>query len=186
MATLPSAENIRKLRQAMADQTLVQVSTCFEDMKVTGYVLDVGPGFFLLAVVNDRIWYEGFEAFRLPDVTQVEPARGAIFIEAALEKRGENRPARPDVSLSDIETLVRSANAAFPLVTLHTEMEDAEVCWIGRVLDIADSEISLLEISPSAVWDDAPTPYRLADITRVGMGADYEDALYLVGGEPRG
>jgi hypothetical protein len=44
----------------------------------------------------------------------------------------------------------------------------------------------MLEIGADAVWDHEPSTFALGDITRVGVGADYEDALYLVGGEPRG
>jgi hypothetical protein len=44
--------------------------------------------------------------------------------------------------------------------------------------------VTLLEIGPDAVWDDSPAKYRITKITRVGFGADYENALHLVGGEP--
>jgi hypothetical protein len=46
--------------------------------------------------------------------------------------------------------------------------------------------VSLLKIDPDATWDTTPTEYRLREITRVGFGADYENALHLVGGEPAG
>jgi len=44
--------------------------------------------------------------------------------------------------------------------------------------------LSLQEIGPDAVWDEASTQYTLKQITRVDFGGDYEDALHLVGGSP--
>jgi hypothetical protein len=44
--------------------------------------------------------------------------------------------------------------------------------------------LSLLEIGPDAKWEDSPKEYRVAEITRVNFGGDYEDALHLVGGNP--
>jgi hypothetical protein len=57
----------------------------------------------------------------------------APFAEAALKKRGERRPKKPRVSVASIEDLLLSAGQAFPLVTLHREQVDPDVCWIGRV-----------------------------------------------------
>jgi hypothetical protein len=44
--------------------------------------------------------------------------------------------------------------------------------------------VSLLEINPDAIWDDNPTEFKLSEITRVNFGGDYENALFLVGGDP--
>ena len=47
---------------------LVRFYRRFEDSSVRGYVLDIGPKFFLLALVSDRVWFDGFECFRISDV----------------------------------------------------------------------------------------------------------------------
>ncbi len=105
-------------------------------------------------------------------------------MEAALRKRGERRPRKPRVSVASIEDLLLSAGRAFPLVTIHREQVDPDVCWIGRVLGVNRGRVSLLKIDPDAKWEDAPTEYRLSEITRVDFGGDYEGALHLVGGDP--
>ena len=61
---------------------------------------------------------------------------------------------------------------------------DPDVCWIGRETRVGETKVSILYIDPDAKWDEAPTEYRFSRITRVDFGGDYEDALYLVGGEP--
>jgi hypothetical protein len=156
----------------------------FESSKICGYVLDVGPQFFLLALVSDRLWFDGFECFRIADVKDLRLDPYASFAEAALRKRGEGRPKKPRVSVATIEDVLLSAGKAFPLVTIHREQVDPDVCWIGRVQGVNRGRVSLLEIGPDAIWEDKPEEYRMKEITRVNFGGDYEDALHLVGGEP--
>jgi hypothetical protein len=88
------------------------------------------------------------------------------------------------VSVSSIEDLLRSAGRAFPLVTIHRESVNPDVCQIGRVVKVERGRVWLLEIDPDAKWKREPTPYRLSEITRVDFGGDYECALHMVGGDP--
>jgi len=110
------------------------------------------------------------------------PAKYAAFIQAALKKREERVPKRPPVKVASLEELLQSANRTFPLVTIHREKVDPDVCQIGRVTALDKGWISLLEIGPDARWDKKPSEYRLKEITRVDFGGDYEEALHLVGG----
>src|SRR5262249_31589272 len=151
---------------------------------ILGYVLDVGPRFFLLALVSDRIRFDGFECFRCGDVRNLAPDLYTAFVETALTKRREPRPKKPRVSVGSIGELLLSAGRAFPVVTIHRESVDPEVCWIGRVQGIHWGRLSLLEIGPDAKWQDSPQEYRVSEITRVNFGGDYEGALHLVGGDP--
>ena len=169
----------------MRKRQFVRFEHRFDDFPVRGYVLDVGPKFFLVAVVCDRIWFDGFECFRVEDVRGLRPDPHAVFAEAALKKRGERVPKKPHVSVAGIEELLLSAGREFPLVTIQREQVDADVCWIGQILNIERARVSLLEITPNATWEDKPSSYRLSEITRVSFGADYESALHLVGGEPK-
>ena len=69
-------------------------------------------------------------------------------------------------------------------MTIHREQVDPDVCSIGRVQGVNWGRVSLLEIGPDAIWEDKPDEFRIKEITRVNFGGDYENALYLVGGEP--
>ena len=164
---------------------LVRLRRRFEKSSIRGYVLDIGPTFFLLALVSDHLWFDGFECFRIRDLRDVRPDPYARFAESALKKRHERRPKKPRVSVANIEKLLLSANRLFPLVTIHREQVNPDVCWIGRVLGVEQGRVSLLEISPDATWEEKPSSYRLTEITRVAFGADYKAALHLVGGRPR-
>ena len=181
-----SMSRASQLEKAMQQRRLVRFSRRYEDATVRGYVLEVGPKFFLLLVVSDRIWFDGFECFRIADISKLRPDPYAEFVETALRKRTAARPPKPAVSLHSIKELLDSVSRAFPLVTIHLERTSPDVCYIGRVLGIRKGNVSLVEIRPDATWEETPTNYRLKDITRVNFGGDYEDALHIVGGHPYG
>jgi hypothetical protein len=170
------------LLAAIKPRQLVRLQRRFEEGHVRGYVLGVGPAFFLVALVSDQLWHDGFECFRLTDLVSVEPDPYAQFAETALKRRGLRRPKMPKVELDSIASILVSAGIAFPLITLHSEAKDPDICQIGRVLAVDKTQVALLEIGPDAVWDEEPTVHALRSITRVSFGGDYEDALFLVGG----
>jgi hypothetical protein len=175
---------LSQLADAKRKRCFVRLSRRFEDSKVRGYVLDIGPEFFLFALVSDRIWFDGFECFRIRDILDVRPDPYGAFAEAALKKRHERKPAKPRVSVASIEAILLLAGKLFPMVTIHREQVDPTICWIGRVLGVSRGRVSLLEINPDATWDSTPSQYLLSEITRVNFGGDYETALHLVGGDP--
>jgi hypothetical protein len=175
---------LSQLSDAKRRKHFIRLSRRFEDPRVRGYVLDIGPKFFLLSLVSDRLWFDGFECFRVRDVLTAEPDPYATFAESALRRRGQRKPKKPRVSVRNIEAILLSAGRAFPLVTIHREQIDPDVCWIGRVLEVSRGRVSLLEINPDGTWDSRPTEYLVSEITQVNFGGDYEDALYLVGGDP--
>ena len=181
------SQKLAQLKGAMKQKGLVRFARPFEEGVVEGYVLDIGPQFFVLAVLDEYVRFNGFSCFRFSDVRRLQvPAPHAAFCEAALVKRGLWIPPNPAVDVSSLRDLLATANHAFPLVTIHLEKKKPDVCYIGRVVDLSrEGYVSLLEISPDARWDDKPTEYRLSDITRVDFGGGYEEALYLVGGLPR-
>jgi len=175
---------LAQLADAKSKKCFVRLSRRFEDSKIRGYVLDVGPEFFLFSLVSDRIWFDGFECFRIRDIQDVKLDPYGEFAEAALKKRRERRPVKPRVNVSSIEATLVSAGKLFPLVTIHRDEVDPDVCWIGHVLAVNRGRVSLLAINPDATWDTVPSEYLLKEITRVNFGADYENALHLVGGDP--
>lgn len=71
--------------------------------------------------------------------------------------------------------------APFPLVTLHTEVADPDVCYIGRPVQLTSRVVT---IGPDATWDDDEwLTLAWADVTRIDFGGDYAQALALVAGD---
>lgn len=173
-----------QLQQAAKDGSLVRLyRDDIESAGVVGYVLGVGPEFFLLALVGEDIRYNGFEALRIRDVTEVEvPHPHRAFLEKALELKGEPKPAAPDIDLSDTTALIESAGKVFPIITISREFADPDVCQVGMPVQVQAGSVSLMEIGPDAVWYDDVEWYPLNEITRLDFGGGYEEALRLVGG----
>ncbi|MGB7548307.1 MAG: hypothetical protein WBM14_11195 [Terracidiphilus sp.] len=172
------------LREALANALVVRFGNPYDEGSTHGYVLDIGPRFFLLGLIGEDIRFNGFQCFRLEDVRRLQvPDPYADFIVAALRKRSQQIRKRPNVDLSSLSELLKSANCIFPLVTIHRECAKPDACWIGRVLDVTKSHVLMHEIGPDAFWDEKPSRYLLNQITRVEFGGDYEEALHLVGGK---
>ncbi len=175
----------KALLASARNKELVQFTRSFEQGSTTGYVMDVGPKFFLLALVDDLIRFNGFQCIRLQDVRNLQvPAKYSKFVAAALRKRDERIPKRPRVKIGSLNELLETAGHAYPIITIHREKIAPDVCHVGRVEQVSEAYLSLLEIGPDARWDDEPVSYRNREITRVDFDGDYEEALILVGGSP--
>ncbi|NQU47903.1 MAG: hypothetical protein HQ519_04595 [Planctomycetes bacterium] len=106
---------------------------------------------------------------RFQDVSSCKsPCPTADFQETALAMRGDKRSPEHGVDMSTITSILKSAGKKFHVVTIHSEVDDPDVCFIGRVL--------------------ATEKYALDTITRVDFGGGYEGALALVAnaGAPSG
>ena len=163
----------------------VQFTSSFEQGSTIGYVMDIGPEFFLIALVDELVRFNGFQCLRLQDVRRLQvPAKYAAFLETALGKRNERIPKKPRVKLDSVQELLQTASDAFPVITIFREKIASDVCHIGRLVGVNRDHVSLLEIGPDACWEDEATHYRTREITRVDFGGAYEEALILVGGLP--
>jgi len=175
----------RKLEEAFAGPLIVKFYSPYEPGSTLGYVLDMGPEFFLLGFIDDHIRFNGFHCYRVSDVRKLRaPAPNAEFITNALLLRNETIDKKPDINLSDIAALLNSGSQLFPLITIHREKLNPDTCKIGKIIEIKDNVLRFLEIDPDAIWEEKPTKIRLSDITRVDFGGGYEEALHLVGGDP--
>ena len=135
----------------------------------------------LLQVVDSMIIFNGYVVLRLCDVTSIDmPAPYFEFVEQALSLRGEKMKKLLDIDLYSMTTVLTSASEVYPLLTIHLGQVDSDICYIGRVLSADETNLSLLEITPSAKWEIEPTKYDVADITQIDFGGKYEDALYQV------
>lgn len=176
-----------KLTEALRDKLLVKFWNPYDSESTHGYVMDIGPRFFLLGLVDGNfLEFNGFQCLRLSDIQKLQvPDPYSKFFVKALRKRGQRIPRKPRIDVRSLPGLLTSANRLFPLVTIHRERVTPGTCKIGRVTGITEGHVSLLEIGPDAVWEGEPNEIRLSEITRVEFGGGYEEALHLVGGIPK-
>ena len=184
MASLKSTEIAKALTSAKDERRFVRLTTRYDDWGISGYVVGLGPGFVMILVVNNRVWLDGFECFRRNDIIAAENHPYTEFHEKALTLRGEIIPDAPPVSLGSIEDLLETAGRAFPLITIHCEVADPEVCYIGHVKEVLGGELVMRNVTPAAKWEAEFERYPTSSITRVAFGGDYEEALSAVAGDP--
>ena len=176
----PSAFN--QIQTALAGRKLIRFFHRFEDNSVNGYVVAISSSYFVVALVCDRIRFDGFECFRIKDLISIENNPYRNFVESALKKRGLRRARAPRLVLTNAKTILSTIGAKYPLVTIQREEVAPGICHIGKVVATNRTQVALLEISPEATWDTRATAYSLREITRIGFGGAYEEALQLVGG----
>lgn len=176
-----------KLIDAFEDDTIVRVYRAnLEDGWADGYVEGIGKDFFVLGLIDKSIRFDGYNCFRLRDVTKcVSPAPHANFLQTALKKQKLKRPDFKAWELSSLSTLLESAAKRFPLLTIHLESDEAQVCYIGKLQTVSADQMTLLEVTPDGKWEARPRHYDLSHVTRVDFGSAYEEALSLVAGRSK-
>lgn len=170
------------LTEAQASGRVVDLQREGLDQDRMGWVLDVGEEWLLLHQVSDRIWLDGYLAMRIDDITGVRDLDEAHdgFIPRALALREQSAQPSAGVVVTNLPDLLRSAAAAFPLVSMAVERDEEPYAVIGEVTEVTDDHVTLRPITPAATWDDEPDELALDEITTVIFDAEYERALALV------
>jgi hypothetical protein len=183
---LHSRNQRARLRQALEQRQLIRLwRGALEHGSFCGYVAGVGREFFLLHVIGDGISDDGLYAMRHRDVTELElPDQHARFIDQAVVLKGI-APRRPTgFPLDDVTQVIRAAAKQAAVIGVHVDSEDeAEVCYIGRLLESEDDRFGLQEISPDAEWLREVSQFGWDEVSTVSMHDPYATALLAVAGE---
>ena len=167
---------LKRLMGSLQDGFLLTVKRD-EGYGFHGVVVGIGAEWILLHTVNtDIVCFNGYTALRIEDVKTVKVS--ALFLSLALALRGEQPAPSPNVSLASLPELLVSADAHFPLLTLHPERLYPDECFIGRVAQLTEKAVQLRELDVHATWRKRLHRHRLKDITRVDFGGGYENALW--------
>ena len=174
-----------QLREAQQTQQLVRLWRGeLEHGSFCGYVGGVGREFFLLWVVGDAITYDGMYVMRHRDITELEaPDKHAIFMEKALAMK-QLLPRTPrGFPLDDIREVVQAAARQAPVIGVHVDSEDeAEVCYIGKLISFEDDGFYMQEISPDAEWLREASFFSWDEVSTVSIEDGYAQALLAVAG----
>ncbi len=174
------------LQAALDDTRLIRIEREeFEDglSELDGYVTGVGEELLCMGIVDDRVRLGGFEILWTGSISSVDaPGPHAEFYEAALRMRGESMAVPPPIELTSIRSALESVAKISPLVVVHREVEEPDVCEIGQLHECRDETFVLREIDPDAKWIEEVAEYRYDEVTRIGFSGDYEGALALVAG----
>jgi hypothetical protein len=154
--------------------------------RLIGFVVAAGKEWLLLHEVDPDLWMlDGHVAVRLRHVTQLIPClyKGSDYPTRVLRHFGEDRPhALPEIDLSSVRTLVKTAAATAPLIGIECEKSAPKCAFFGVPLKMKKGVLTLRDINVDGRWDPTPSKHRLSDITRVQVGTRYEQALAAIGG----
>ncbi len=174
-----------QLREAQAHQTLVRLwREDLEHGSFCGYVGGVGREFFVLWVVGDGITYDGLYVMRHRDVTELEaPDKHHAFFAKALALKQLAPRALPGFPLDSIRDVVQAAGKAAPIIGVHVDSEEeAEVCYIGRLVSTEDEGFYMQELSPDAEWMREVSFFTWDEVSTVSMEDSYAQSLLAVAG----
>ena len=174
------------LETAARERSLVRLSGGWTgSRRVEGFVVGIGREWLLLAAFDPRVELDGHLAVRVADVRKVKRRGGPdTFVGRALAVRGAWPPAGADVDLHTTAGLLRTVAEVTPVMSLWPGSGDPRLYYVGRPVHIGKRSVRLVTITPDAEWEHGTGRWPLAEITRVGFGGRYAEALLLVGGPP--
>jgi hypothetical protein len=92
-----------QLAEALCNKLVVRFWNPYDSGSTRGYVLDIGPRFFLIALIDGDIKFNGFQCLHLSDVRRLQaPDPYADFVVAALRKRGQIIQRKPNIDLGNL------------------------------------------------------------------------------------
>lgn len=177
-----SETKVRNVIKAATNEGLIRIyREELENGWADGYVAAAGEEFFALELIDDSIRLNGFNCMRYSDITRCDfPAPPAGFLTKALKAQGFCRQEKFLPNLSTLSSLLSTAGAVFPLLTIHLEVSDPDICFIGKVESVTSDQLDLKLITPDGEWKVSTKQIALDGITRVDFGGAYEAALFLI------
>ena len=150
-----------------------------------GFVVGLSAEFCLIAEVSDAMYFDGFLAISVGDVSAVEQDPGREFVEQALRLNEEAIPALVHMRLESWQAIAESAAAQTPLISLNMLDEgEGEVSYIGRLSGTEHDALVLQEVDPNARWYPDTGAYEFSGIGSIGFGTHYMSLLARVAGAP--
>ncbi len=169
--------------QIIRSQYLVRFSRKpIDESDLYGFVLACSETLTLLHILETSTYtLNGYSVIRNEDVSlyAVYDRPNYYFDSRVLKLKGIQPEPQPDISVASLSDLLTSIDKLYPLITIHREEINNDVCFIGRLAGLTPKTFTLFEIDSCAEWD-GPHRYRFGDITRVDFGGGYEEALALV------
>lgn len=176
-----------QLREAQQNRQLIRLwRGDLEHGSFCGYVGGVGREFLLLWVVGDGITYDGMYVMRHRDISELEaPDKHHVFMEKALTLK-QLMPRLPQgFPLDNIREVVQAAGAQSPVIGVHVDSEEeAEVCYIGRLIDVEEDGFNLQEVSPDAEWLREASFFSWDEVSTISIEDGYAQSLLAVAGTP--
>lgn len=152
------------------------------DDYIDGFVVGMGPEFIIIHNFDqENVMLKGYAVIRIEDIGKytVFDDEECFFLKALQLRKQIPRPV-PNIKLTDYYELFHSIDInQYPLIAIEREKLDDTICFIGKIFKITKNTITLKKIGSNGRWIDKGR-YNLFDITKIGFGGGYVEALWLV------
>lgn len=83
---------------------------------------------------------------------------------------------QPKVSLASLPGLLISISKNYPLLAIHREKLNPDVCYIGKLSKMSDQSFTIEDLNNACEWT-GPRRIKFNDVTMINFGGGYENAL---------
>jgi len=166
---MDSENTFDDFEEAMQANQIIGIwRSVIDEAEYYGFLVGLGDTFFGLHIISEAVRLDGYVCLRPEDINEYQaPHHKSDFYFNALNIRNMHPLIPEGVDFRNAETILKTAGAHFPLVTIHTEIVDPEVCYIGKVISIENGILRLHEIDSDAVWNDAYTDWTRLAVQRL-------------------
>jgi hypothetical protein len=149
--------------------------------KIQGFVGGTSDKFVLVHILDwNTANIDGYCVIPIRDIKYFQIVdEYKCFAQRALALRGYAPEFRTDIDLTSFQSVLTSANKAFPLIVIHIERLDPDIIFIGPIEKLKRKKLILRKVDAEAKWASARS-LSFKDITRVEFGKAYEGALWVV------
>jgi hypothetical protein len=179
-------KRVQKLYEALTTGQMICYRLAAEpEVRHYGFVVGVEASFALIHYCNlNIVCLDGYSTVPLTEMRKVQMVDEEAFLSRALQVKGMQPLPQPDILLLDFPGMLSSANAHFPLITVHIDHQEPDTCYVGRVETMTSKTLTLRQINIHAQWSRSRS-FKFKDITRVEFGGGYEQALWMVAEQDR-
>ena len=183
--TVPVTTDEAGVGRARIKTPLVQLSRDQldgDDQCFYGYLVAESRALIVLHLVSDRYDLDGYTVLRREHVDRLSQRFGRRpLVQRALALKGLGPvPPAAGLDLTSMATLIRSADAAYPLIAIRDERVHATEFELGKLRLQSDDAFVIDRISTRATWDGETRRFRIDDVTRVDFDGEYERTLAMV------
>lgn len=137
--------------------------------------LKVGQDLVFVQYLYDFL-IDGYKILRIKDITAIRSGDQERFSEKILRDEGIlNQIKTPPVNVNNWGTVLHDI-----LVLEKNVVVECEILgefYIGRIVEVSKTTLSLLHFDPLGVWDDEPTQIDFKDISVVSFDDRYSSIM---------
>lgn len=145
--------------------------------------MDVGPEWVVLEPIRGRLDFDGYDAVRIRDISEVLASPKADFLYRVLRAKHLS-PKRPKIECKDLLALLRSICASYGVAVIGRERLYPDSVDIGAICESTSKDFRIVWLTTTATWERDERRYAFRDVTHLGFGGEYEMTLVRMAGRP--